>query len=100
VAGTGTGGTSDTAVTAAVTATIAATSCRNPLTSVAGRGGSLAAAALSAVCDALHERRLVGTNVPDISTLAGARSGTIGAALRTWKQKFELQPLKTQTTEG
>jgi hypothetical protein len=40
----------------------------------------LAAAVLSAL-DTLDERRLVGTDVPDHSTLAGVRSGTIGAAL-------------------
>jgi hypothetical protein len=38
---------------------------------------------LSAALDALDERRLVGTDVPDLSTLAGTRSGTIGAALST-----------------
>jgi hypothetical protein len=63
-----------------MTATIVATSCRNPMASAAGRGGLLAAAALSAL-DTLDERRLVGTDVPDHSTLAGVRSGTIGAAL-------------------
>jgi hypothetical protein len=54
------------------------------------RGGSLAAAALSAALDALDERHLVGTDVPNLSTLAGARLGTIGAALSTQKQEFEL----------
>jgi hypothetical protein len=60
-----------------VTATIVATSCRDPVASAVGRGGSLATAALSA----LDERRLVGTEAPDLSTLAGARSGTNGTAL-------------------
>jgi hypothetical protein len=69
--------TADTAVATTVAATIVATPCRNPVASAAGRGGSLAAAALSA----LNERRLVGTEVPDLSTLVGARSGTVGAAL-------------------
>jgi hypothetical protein len=54
------------------------------------RGGSLAAAALSSALDALDERHLVGTDVPNLSTLAGARLGTIGAALSTQKQEFEL----------
>jgi hypothetical protein len=48
--------------------------------SAAGRGGSLATAALS-VLDALSEHRLVGTDVPDLNTLAGTSSGTISAAL-------------------
>jgi hypothetical protein len=73
-------GTSDTEVTTAVTATIVSTSYRNPVASTAGRGGSLAVATLSAL-DALDERRLVGTDVPDLSILAGVSSGMIGAAL-------------------
>jgi hypothetical protein len=77
---TGIGGTSDVAVATAVTATIVATSCRDPVASAAGRGGSLATAALS-VLDALSEHRLVGTDVPDLNTLAGTSSGTISAAL-------------------
>jgi hypothetical protein len=68
------------AVAAAVTATVAATSCRDPVASAAGRGGSPATDALSAL-DALDEHRLVGTDIPDLSTLAGARLGTIGTAL-------------------
>jgi hypothetical protein len=82
-------------VTATVAATTAATSCRDPVDPSAPRGGSLAAAVLSAARDALNERRLVGTYVPDLSTLEGARSGTIGAALSTRRQEFELQPLET-----
>jgi hypothetical protein len=78
--GTGAGGTPDEAVAAAVTATVTATSCRDPVASAAGHCGSLATAVLSSL-DALDERRLVGTDVPDLSTLAGAWSGTIGAAL-------------------
>jgi hypothetical protein len=76
--GTSAGGISDTVVVAAVAATTVATSCCNPVTSAVGRCGSLAAVALSI----LDERRLVGTDVPDLSTLAGARSGTIGATVR------------------
>jgi hypothetical protein len=48
------------------------------------RGVSLTAAAvLPAACDALYERRLVGTAASDLNTLAGARGGTVGATLRT-----------------
>jgi hypothetical protein len=83
------------AVSTAVAATTVVTSCCDPAASAAPRGGSLAAAALSAALDALDERHLVGTDVPDLSTLAGARSGTIGAALSTRRQKFELQPFET-----
>jgi hypothetical protein len=79
-----------------VTATIVATSCRYPVASAAGRGGSLTTIALSA----LDERRLVGTDVPDLSTLEGARSGTVGVALRTRRQEIELQPLETQMSRG
>jgi hypothetical protein len=35
-------------------------------------------------------------DVPDLSTLAGARSGTISAALSTRRQEFELQPFETR----
>jgi hypothetical protein len=87
------------AVAATVAATAAATSCCDPAASAAPRGGSLAAAALSTALDALDECRLVGTNVPDLITLAGARSGTIGAALSTRRQEFELRPFKTQASE-
>jgi acyl-CoA thioesterase len=38
------------------------------MASAALRGGSLAATALSAALDALDERRLVGTDVLDLST--------------------------------
>jgi hypothetical protein len=37
-------------------------------------------------------------DVPDLSTLAGARSGTIGAALSTRRQEFELQPFETRAS--
>jgi hypothetical protein len=79
----GCGGTAGMAVAATAAATTAAASCRNPVSSAAPRGGSLTATMLSAALDALDERRLVGTDVPDLSTLAGTRSGTIGAALST-----------------
>jgi hypothetical protein len=82
-------------VAATVAATAAANSYCDPAASTALRGGSLAATALSAALDALDERRLVGTDVPNLSTLAGARSGMIGAALSTRRQEFELQPFET-----
>jgi hypothetical protein len=78
---------------------VAATSCCDPAALAAPLGGSLAVAALSTAFDALDERRLVGTDVPDLSTLAGARSGTIGAALSTRRQEFELRPFETQPSE-
>jgi hypothetical protein len=81
--------------TAAVTATVVTTSCHE----AAGRGGSLVASSLSAL-DALDEYRLVGTDVHDLGTLAGMRSGTIGAALRARRFDIELQPLETRTTGG
>jgi hypothetical protein len=42
----------------------------------------------------------VGTDVHDLSTLAGARSGTVGTALRARRQGIELQPLETRTSGG
>jgi hypothetical protein len=46
-----------------------------------------AVAVLAAARDALDERRLVGTVVSVLSTLAGARGGTVGATLRTRRQE-------------
>jgi hypothetical protein len=91
----GSEGTAGAADTATVAATTAATSFCDPAASAVPRGGSLAAAALSAALDALDERRLEGTDVPDLNTLAGTRSGTIGTALSTWRQGFELQTIET-----
>jgi hypothetical protein len=54
----------------------------------APRGTSLVGATMLPVTlDALDERRLVGTDATDLSALAGARGGTVGATLRTRKQK-------------
>jgi hypothetical protein len=55
-----------------------ATLCEPPLA---------AAAMLAAARDALDERRLVGTGVSVLSTLAGARGGTVGATLQTQRQE-------------
>jgi hypothetical protein len=82
-----------------VACTTAATSCRGLVASAAPRGGSLTTTSLSAALDTLNERRLVGTNVPDLSTLAGVRSGTIGAALSTRRQEFELRPFETRASK-
>jgi hypothetical protein len=61
---------------------VIATGCGSE-TSAAPREPSLtvAAAALPAARDALDERHLVGTAASDLSTLAGARGGTVGATL-------------------
>jgi hypothetical protein len=42
----------------------------------------------------------MGTDETDLSTLAGARVGTVGATLRTRRQETELQPLETGTSGG
>jgi hypothetical protein len=99
------GATAATPVIAAVTGaaccgSTAVAGCRGSATaaaccaSAATRSGSVASAApresplaavavLAAAHDALDERRLVGTAASDLSTLAGARGGTVGATLRT-----------------
>jgi hypothetical protein len=92
----GPGGTAAAAVAATVAATATATSCCSPAASAAPRGGLLVAATHPA---ALDERRLVGTDVPELSTLVGARLGTIGAAMSTRRQEFELRPFETQASE-
>jgi hypothetical protein len=57
-------------------------------TSAAPRESPLAAVVmLAAAHDALDERRLVGTTASDLSTLAGARGGKVGATLRTQKRE-------------
>jgi hypothetical protein len=68
-------------VAVVVTAAVAAASCRDPAAMSVLCGGSVAAVALPATRGALDERRLVGTDAPDLSTLAGASSGTVGATL-------------------
>jgi hypothetical protein len=90
----GPGGTVGAAVAAAVAA--ASTSCRDSVAVAAPRGDSLVAAALSAARGALDERHLVGTDASDLSALAGARAGTVGATLQTQKHRAELQPLETR----
>jgi hypothetical protein len=55
-----------------------ATLCEPPLAAVA---------MLAAAREALDERHLVGTTVSVLSTLAGARGGTVGATLRTRRQE-------------
>jgi hypothetical protein len=58
--------------------------CCGPATAAVPRESSLATVVgLAAALDALDERRLVGTAAADLSTLAGAREGTVGATLRT-----------------
>jgi hypothetical protein len=44
-------------------------------------------AVLADARDALDERRLMGTTASVLSTLAGARGGTVGATLRAQKQE-------------
>jgi hypothetical protein len=46
-----------------------------------------AVAVLAATRDALDERRLVKTTASVLSTLAGARGGTVGATLRARKRE-------------
>jgi hypothetical protein len=62
----------------------AATACYGSEAAAAPSEPSLTAVAvLPAARDALDEHRLVGTAASDLSTLAGARGGTVGATLRT-----------------
>jgi hypothetical protein len=83
------GAATATAVVAAVTdaaccGSAAVASCRGSSVTAAGCGSETSAVAVLAVArDALDERRLVGTAASVLSTLAGARGGTVGATLRT-----------------
>jgi hypothetical protein len=66
-----------------VVAAATPTSRRGPVAMAVSRGGSPNAAALTVSRGALDERCLVGTDASNLSTLAGARAGTIGVTLRT-----------------
>jgi hypothetical protein len=68
------------AVAVVATATAAVPRC-GPVATIVPRSSSPVAAALAAACGALDVHRLVGTTVSDLSTLAGARAGTVGATL-------------------
>jgi hypothetical protein len=71
------------AVATAVAAVVTAASCCDPVAASVPRGGSLVVVAPPIARGTLDECRLVGTDASDLSALAGAREGTIGAALRT-----------------
>jgi anti-sigma-K factor RskA len=77
-------------VAVVVTAAAAVASCCDSVATATLRGGSPVVAALLAAGGTLDERRLVGTDASDLSALAGARAGTVGATLRTQRQKTEL----------
>jgi hypothetical protein len=71
-----------------LTAATVAASCRDPASTSVSRGSPDAATTLptAAARGALDERCLVGTDAPNLSTLAGTSSGTVGATLRTKTQ--------------
>jgi hypothetical protein len=92
----GTGDANVSAVAATVAAAADAASCCGPVATVVARGGSPIAAALPAARDALDDRHIVGTDVSDLSALAGARVGTTCATLRTRKRKNENLPSKSR----
>jgi hypothetical protein len=59
-----------------VTTVVAVAACGGSVTTATRRGGSpVAAVVLPVTLGALDERRLVGTDVSDLSALAGARGG-------------------------
>jgi hypothetical protein len=63
-------------------------SCCGPAAAATPREPLLTAVAvLPAAHDTLDERRQVGTAASDLSTLAGARGGTVGATLRTRRRE-------------
>jgi hypothetical protein len=98
-AGADVGRTVGAGVDVVVTTASATTSCRDPVAATAPSGGSLVAAALSVARGALDECHLVGTDVPDLSALVGARSGIVSATLRTRRQKLSSNPSKPERLE-
>jgi hypothetical protein len=87
-------------VAVVVTAAAAAASPRGSTAMATLRESSPVVATLPVVHGALDERRLVGTDASDLSTLAGASAGTVGATLRTRKQRTECQPLEAGASGG
>jgi hypothetical protein len=87
-------------VAATVVSAAAPTSRCGPMAMAVSRGGSPDAAALAAARGALDERRLIGTHASDLSTLAGARAGTIGVTLRTGNTRVSIGPSESRTHEG
>jgi hypothetical protein len=89
-----------TAVAAAVAAATNAASCCGPVATTVARGGSPVAALLPATRGALDDCRLIGTDMSDLSALAGARAGTTDAILRTRKRKNEHLRLEIKGAQG
>jgi hypothetical protein len=84
-----------------MTAVVAVTTCCGSIATAALRGGSpVAAVVLPVALGALDERRLVGTDASNLSALAGARGGTVGATLRTQNKRIRLLPLETGASGG
>jgi hypothetical protein len=91
----------DVIATVAIVATAtAAAPCYGPVTTVAPRGGSPVAAALAAARVTLDERRLVGTDASDLSTLAGTSAGTVGVALQMGNTRVNIDPSRLKTHGG
>jgi hypothetical protein len=71
-----------------VTTVVSVTAYCGSIAAATLRGASLIATAMLPVTlGALDECCLMGTDAPDLSALAGARRGTVGATLQTQKQK-------------
>jgi hypothetical protein len=82
--GAGAGKTDGAASAAVVAAVVVVATCCGSTATATLRGGSPVAVAVPLIAlGALDERLLVGTDASDLSALAGARGGTIGAALST-----------------
>jgi hypothetical protein len=75
-------------VAGVMTAVVAVATCSGSAAAATLRGGSLVAVAVPPVTlGTLDERRLMGTDASNLSTLVGARGGTVGATLQTRKRK-------------
>jgi hypothetical protein len=99
-AGIGVGDADAGDAAATVVAAATPTSRCGPVTMAVSRGGSPDAAALTVSRGALDECRLVGTDASDLSTLAGARAGTIGVTLRTGNTRVSFDPSKSRMHWG
>jgi hypothetical protein len=95
-AGAYTGRTVGAAVAAVVTAAAAVPSYCGSVAAAVPCGGSLATAVLPVARDALDERRLMGTDASDLSALASARAGTVGATCEHEYKKLSSSSSKLE----
>jgi hypothetical protein len=100
VVGASAGDTDVAAAIAVAAAAAVAAPCCSPVAIAVPHGGPSIAAVLPAARGALDERRLVGTDISELSALAGARAGTVSVTLRTRNTRVSVGPSKSRMHGG